>query len=412
MITDAAIRKAVKAGTFKRLTDPAPRGAGRLVAVVKPPLVEWYAQRITGPGRRQMTKLGTWPDMSIAAAREAFAGHKAKPVVTAAATFGAMCDGYLDSLRAAGKPSVAQASILLAKAGAVIGRDTLARDVTPADVVAVIRPVFERGARVQADKFRMYLGAAFRWAMQATHDYRVKDSVDWGVRANPVEAVPRDTEAEKVGERALTIAELVEVLQWARMGRGKAHKAVLLLALTGQRVREIVELRAEQWDSRERLLTWRRTKTGTPHSIPVPKEAAQLLDVLAARAGAAGWLFPGEGKGGGPLKDAAVLAAVKGYADWQRMPRFTGRDLRRTWKTLAAQAGLSKQERDRLQNHSAGDVSSRHYDRWEYLPEKRAAVARWEDWLHQQVREHRAKRRAKQVIQPEQDAQGERVPVR
>jgi hypothetical protein len=38
--------------------------------------------------------------------------------------------------------------------------------------------------------------------------------------------------------------------------------------------------------------------------------------------------------------------------------------------------------RDRLQNHArGGDVSSRHYDRYDYLLEKRAAMARWSTYL-------------------------------
>ena len=55
----------------------------------------------------------------------------------------------------------------------------------------------------------------------------------------------------------------------------------------------------------------------------------------------------------------------------------TNRDLRRTWKTLAGQAGLPKEIRDRLQNHTLQDVSSKSYDRWNYMPEKRAAMKKW-----------------------------------
>jgi hypothetical protein len=29
------------------------------------------------------------------------------------------------------------------------------------------------------------------------------------------------------------------------------------------------------------------------------------------------------------------------------------------------------------------DVGSVHYDRWEYLPEKRRAMETWTDWLEQ-----------------------------
>jgi integrase len=60
---------------------------------------------------------------------------------------------------------------------------------------------------------------------------------------------------------------------------------------------------------------------------------------------------------------------------------FTPRDLRRTWKTLAGAAGLSKEIRDRMQNHARSDVSSRHYDRYSYLAEKRAAMKTWEAYL-------------------------------
>jgi hypothetical protein len=59
----------------------------------------------------------------------------------------------------------------------------------------------------------------------------------------------------------------------------------------------------------------------------------------------------------------------------------TNRDLRRTWKTLAGQAGLSKEIRDRLQNHTLQDISSKSYDRWNYMPEKRAAMKKWNSFV-------------------------------
>ena len=60
------------------------------------------------------------------------------------------------------------------------------------------------------------------------------------------------------------------------------------------------------------------------------------------------------------------------------IPVVTNRDLRRTWKTLAGKAGLSKEIRDCIQNHALHDVSSKNYDRWNYMPEKRAGMARWD----------------------------------
>ena len=50
-------------------------------------------------------------------------------------------------------------------------------------------------------------------------------------------------------------------------------------------------------------------------------------------------------------------------------------------KTLAGQAGISKEIRDRIQNHTLQDVSSKSYDRWSYMPEKRAAMEVWDKFV-------------------------------
>ncbi|MEY0164830.1 integrase, partial [Providencia rettgeri] len=61
---------------------------------------------------------------------------------------------------------------------------------------------------------------------------------------------------------------------------------------------------------------------------------------------------------------------------------FTARDLRRTCKTLMGEIGISKEIRDRIQNHALNDVSSKHYDRYDYLNEKRVALTKWEEKLN------------------------------
>ncbi|MGL4712711.1 MAG: hypothetical protein ACRCWP_09180, partial [Shewanella sp.] len=58
-----------------------------------------------------------------------------------------------------------------------------------------------------------------------------------------------------------------------------------------------------------------------------------------------------------------------------------GRDIRRTCKTLMGELGISKELRDRIQNHALNDVSSKHYDRYDYMPEKREAMRKWETRL-------------------------------
>lgn len=63
------------------------------------------------------------------------------------------------------------------------------------------------------------------------------------------------------------------------------------------------------------------------------------------------------------------------------MQPFQPKDIRRTVKTLMGFAGIRKEDRDRFQNHALNDVSSKHYDRYEYLAEKRQVIAVWDDYL-------------------------------
>lgn len=66
---------------------------------------------------------------------------------------------------------------------------------------------------------------------------------------------------------------------------------------------------------------------------------------------------------------------------------FTARDLRRTCKTLMGEAGISKEIRDRIQNHALNNVSSKHYDRYDYLTEKRRALEIWEERVNNYQRQ-------------------------
>ncbi|MFV9494913.1 hypothetical protein ACNUI5_25530 [Pseudomonas aeruginosa] len=50
-----------------------------------------------------------------------------------------------------------------------------------------------------------------------------------------------------------------------------------------------------------------------------------------------------------------------------------------------AKAGLTKELRDRIQGHSFNDVSSKHYDRYDYFQEKKRGLDRWAAWLEKNV---------------------------
>ena len=82
-----------------------------------------------------------------------------------------------------------------------------------------------------------------------------------------------------------------------------------------------------------------------------------------------------------PLQVDGFSKAISRLLKRTTIEKFVPRDLRRTFKTLTGKAGISKEIRDRLQNHALQDVSSQHYDRYDYLKEKRVAMDIWNDYL-------------------------------
>lgn len=402
LLTDATIQAAIQKVKKGRkasinLTDPAPRGSGRLVLIAKPGRAEWYAQRFV-EGRRKFQKLGAYPAMSLAEARERHAGHKPS---AGRNTLGDLLDAYLLTL--AGRPAHKQAKSVFKRAASVIGRGRLARDITPGDIVAMVKPTHASGKIHMAEKQRMFMHAAFAWALHSTFDYRTESPRDWGLSHNPVSALPVDERAYNARDVWLDVDRFLRLLVWASRGRpGSARHAIAVIMLTGQRVSEVCRVATADWDSRERTLHWAKTKNGKPHTVPVCAQAAHLLDAIKTDR-------PHLYAGNHPRPHMGV-DAIRAALGKSGMDGFTARDLRRTFKTLAGMAGLTKVDRDLIQNHGqTGNVSAKHYDRYEAMAEKRAAIAQWEAWLQKVMGEQGAQGCAQQVVQPKQDGGGQHV---
>ena len=43
--------------------------------------------------------------------------------------------------------------------------------------------------------------------------------------------------------------------------------------------------------------------------------------------------------------------------------------------------GISKEERDRYHSHALKDISEKHYDKFDYLDQKKEVARRWEAFL-------------------------------
>jgi integrase len=415
MITEKRIQKVIREAPASgkhslELRDHGERGAGRLTLVVRPMTgrvsAEWYAY-FYRHGKRVKAKLGSYPAIPLAEARRTFLNEYAPAISSgqdpteakrrdaSAGTVSELFEAYVDHLRRNGKRSAdfAHDYLVSLKNGAArhLGSDRLAASIVPGDIVPYLAKIHGRGARVLANMARGYLSAAFNFGLKAEHDFTKADvGARWGLKLNPVAAIPADFGARRAGDRFLSPAEFRTFWLWldGRREQRLLASATMLKMATGQRSEEILRISGAGYDRQKAIVSWEKTKNGSAHSIPLPHQAVAILDRLAPNSH--GWFFPHRSKPALCARYGSVMDVIRQFlSDSPGFAPFTARDLRRTWKTLAGDAGIPKEMRDRLQNHAkGGDVSSRHYDRYDYLPERRAAMAKWAAYLDLMIAGH------------------------
>ncbi len=411
MITDRQIKAAIsEASLGKRrieLRDNGDRGAGRLVLLIRRSkrrvVSEWYAFYYSN-SKRQLTKIGSYPAVTLLDARKLFRDEYAPVIRTGAKpsnpyarlqhrkshlSVEGLFKAYVQHLKVQGKGcSRAVERLLLERqdnAADGLGRHRAAKSIQPAAIVAYLAQMHARGTIGMAHNTRAYIRSAYAFAMKSEHSYtREVGDGQWGITSNPVAAIPTDVAALRVGNRHLSPLEFRTFWDWLLENEQRwfIGPSLRLIMVTGQRVQEVLRVRDVDYDKKELMLYWAKTKNGRPHSIPLPSIAVGILDNIKPTP--AGWLFPHRFDKTRHAISTTPNKICELYSEETGEKRFTPRDLRRTWKTLAGRAGIPKDMRDRLQNHGqTQDVSTRHYDRYDYLPERRAAMAKWNGFVLQ-----------------------------
>ena len=274
------------------------------------------------------------------------------------------------------------------------GRDI--KTITKRDVIDLLDSIADGGAKVKGPdgKRRTVKGgpiAANRTlaAVKACFNFAVRRGI---LEASPVALVERPG-AETERERALSDDEIRAL--WPLMGAmGYPFGGFLRLALlTGQRRGEVAGMRWADLDLAE--ATWTlpasATKAARAHVVPLPPLA---LSILAEQPHLGPFVFSGTGRRSGKRDPAGNTHAgqpcpVSGFAKAKvridkkvsdaeaAVAGWTIHDLRRTAATGMARLGASQFDVARVLNHSDRSVTGKHYNQYEYLKEKREALAMW-----------------------------------
>lgn len=319
---------------------------------------------------------------AAAVAREAGKAHR---VAAAEYTVRALCELYVKHQEGKGKESAGDAENLF-KNHVLTSEfaDLPAREFTAKQATALLRRVVEQGKLRTAAKVRAYLRAAYALAQGAdTNAEAPAAALLFNVETNPIASTGALSAGNKTRDVVLAETELGAAMRLLAQRRAAAYDDALAaielsVVLGGQRLAQVLRIAPADVDADAWTVTlWDgkgRRQTARRHVLPVPKGAQALVkDILAHRRGD-GWVFGDKSaattpdtvarKGGELLQEAAGRAVQP-------------RDLRRTAETLMAGMGISKDLRAQLQSHGLGGVQDRHYDRHDYLAEKRKALEAW-----------------------------------
>lgn len=190
---------------------------------------------------------------------------------------------------------------------------------------------------------------------------------------SPLEGYEAPSQDRK-GKRILSDQELMKVWE---ASEGQYGAMVRLLTLWGARNGEVARTRRSWIENGVLTIPGEFTKNHRDHSIPLLPMA---LAILEAQPNTGDIYFPGhwdfethfqDGSWGTLKKEIAARSGVRG---WQM------RDIRRTFRSNLPKIGVSRDLAERLLNHVSGTRNELDeiYDRYDYLDEKRDALARWE----------------------------------
>jgi integrase len=401
ILTDRAIRDAKPKASAYRLRDSnvVCRGFG---VTVGPTGAKAFFLSYTSPedGKRKQAPLGRFPATSLREARlkaaevRALVDEGRDPAIEKKQLIAKrieqrelgslqdLMDLYADDLKADGKRSEKEVR-------RITGRDIPphllsrpARLITRDDILDILTPIAQRGAKVHADNVRAYLRAAFELGVNAPSMTRWRGrSKSFGITINPVIGVRKSVSRKARGQRTLTPAE-VRML-WSTDALTPLTLLALKLTLsTGQRVEEVLGAKWHDFNFEEGI--WvipgqqrkTRNSSNVAHIVPITDFHRILLDEIRSLNPESLFLFP-DRSGKSPKRHDSLNSSLRRWIKEGQMPTFSPRDLRRTFKTLCGAFGIPLEVRNRLQGHAMTDVGSIFYDRHDYLAEKRESMQKW-----------------------------------
>lgn len=388
-LTDLGIRKALPREKLYKLTDSeglqlhvSPQG-GKL----------WrYAYRYLG--KQKLLSLGVYPVVTLSEAREKrnyakkqlVAGvdpcqqkrlDKLTKLASAENSFEKVGLQWHDNWKLTKASRHAEYVIKRLKSDVfpVIGHRPIS-DITPIELVAMVKKIEERGTLEIAKRNYNTCGQIFRYAI--AHGL---------ANRNPVAEVTSSDfmKPRKVENFArLDHKELPEFLTQieAYKGSNLTRMAMKLMACTFLRTSEFIGGRWEEIDfenarwvvPKDRM----KIEDNGEHVVPLSRQALETLKALQVLTGHGALIFPGERDHEKPMSNNTILAALKrmGYQG-----RMTGHGFRGLASTILNEAGFNFFHIEAQLAHVSKNQVASAYNHAKYLDQRAQLMQWWSDYL-------------------------------
>ncbi len=387
-LTDTSIRRAKAKKKPYKMFD-----SGGMFLLITPSGSKWWRFKYHFAGKEKLLSLGVYPDISLKEARERRDQERKKladkidPAVNRLAVKAAWEGNQANSLEVVAREWIDRMSSSWSASNASktirrlevdvfpwLGNRPVA-DISPPDLLAVLRRTEARGAVDTAHRVMQTCGQIFRYAIATGRALR-DPSADLRGALTPVKGshFAAVTEPKAIG----ALLRALYAYQGSVIIRCALRLAPLVFVRPG-------ELRKAEWKEidfgkSEWNIPAERMKMKEPHLVPLSQQAVEILKELQPLTGRGTYLFPSPRSNKRPMSDNAVLSALRRMGIGK--DEMSGHGFRAMARTVLDEVLHVRPDYIEHQlAHAVRDPNGRAYNRTAHLPERRKMMQDWADYL-------------------------------
>lgn len=251
--------------------------------------------------------------------------------------------------------------------GPAIGAKVLT-EVTHEDLQAIVQRKFDAGLHSASNHLAANIKAMFKWFRRQGRSFtglKVDPAVDVYVLAPTGER-----------DRTFSLRELRIFLRALADCDDFTRRLMLLLLLSGQRYDNALKAKTGHWCHDTDAWEIERTKNGDPNVVPLAAWGRSLFR------GDDAFVFPSPRIANAPRATNSGSISMLVRAKMNRiagedLSHWVPHDLRRVVSSNMARLGVAEKVVESVLAHRPTGVK-RIYNRWQYLPQKKDALALWE----------------------------------